>query len=96
MRTRNLVAAEIHVRQKEARTMEGTRNLSSLVRAYFALGGLHLQVNVIDRETLLDVQQNPGEYPRLMASVAGYSAYLADLSKEAQDEAISRIEHGLL
>jgi len=40
--------------QREARTMEGTRNLSSLVRAYFALGGLHLQVNVIDRETLLD------------------------------------------
>ena len=96
MRTRNLVAAEIHVRQKEARTMEGTRNLSSLVRAYFALGGLHLQVNVIDRETLLDAQQNPGKYPRLMASVAGYSAYFADLSKEVQDEVISRIEHGLL
>ena len=96
MRTRNLVAAEIHVRQKEARTMEGTRNLSSLVRAYFALGGLHLQVNVINRETLLDAQQNQGKYPGLTASVAGYSAYLADLSKEAQDEAISRIEHGLL
>lgn len=82
--------------QKEAGTMEGTRNLSSLVRAYFALGGLHLQVNVIDRETLLNAQQNPSKYPGLMPSVAGYSAYFADLSKEVQDEVISRIEHGLL
>ena len=78
MRTRNLVAAEIHVRQKEARTIERTRNLNPLVRVYFDLGGLHSQVNVIDRETLLDVEQNPGKYPGLMASVAGYSAYFAD------------------
>jgi len=48
------------------------------VRVYFDLGGLHSQVNVIDRETLLDVEQNPGKYPGLMASVAGYSAYFAD------------------
>jgi len=72
---------------------EGTANLSSLIRAYFALGGMHLQVNVVDRQTLLDAQKNPQKYPGLMVRVAGYSAYFADLTREVQDEIISRTEH---
>ncbi len=71
----------------------GTRNLSALCRTYFELGGMHLQVNVIDRETLLDAQTNPAKYPGLMVRVAGYSAYFADLSREVQDEIIARTEH---
>lgn len=75
------------------RGAEGTRNLSSLVKAYFELGGMHLQLNFVDRQTLLDAQQNPGKYPGLMVRVAGYSAYFADLTKEVQDEIIARTEH---
>lgn len=71
----------------------GTRNLSSLIRAYFGLGGMHLQLNVIDRETLLDAQRNPAKHPGLMVRVAGYSAYFSDLSREVQDEIIARTEH---
>lgn len=54
---------------------------------------MHLQLNVIDRRTILDAQQNPQRYAGLMARVADYSAYFADLSQEAQDEVISRSEH---
>jgi formate C-acetyltransferase len=66
-----------------------------LIKAYFALGGMHLQLNVVDKQTLLDAQQNPGKYPGLMVRIAGYSAYFADLAKDVQDEIISRTEHGL-
>ena len=71
----------------------GTKNLGALLRTYFALGGMHLQVNVIDRQTLLDAQSNPSKYAGLMVRVAGYSAYFADLSREVQDEIIARTEH---
>ena len=72
---------------------EGTANLSSLIRAYYGLGGMHLQVNVVDRQTLLDAQKNPQKYPGLMVRVAGYSAYFTDLTRDVQDEIISRTEH---
>lgn len=72
---------------------EGTRNLSSLIRGYFSLGGMHVQLNVVDKQTLLDAQENPQKHPGLMVRVAGYSAYFADLTREVQDEVISRTEH---
>ncbi|GAF82645.1 unnamed protein product, partial [marine sediment metagenome] len=72
---------------------EGTRNLSSLIRGYFGLGGMHVQLNVVDKQTLLDAQENPQKHPGLMVRVAGYSAYFADLTREVQDEVISRTEH---
>jgi len=72
---------------------EGTGILSALIRGYFELGGMHLQVNLVSRETLLEAQQNPQKYPDLMVRVSGYSAYFVDLTKEVQDEIIARTEH---
>jgi len=72
---------------------EGTEILKSLIRGYFDLGGMHLQINLVDRETLVDAQCHPQKYPDLMVRVAGYSAYFVDLSKEVQDEIIARTEH---
>ena len=72
---------------------EGTRILSALIRGYFELGGMHLQVNLVGRETLLDAQLNPQKYADLMVRVSGYSAYFVDLTKEVQDEIIARTEH---
>ncbi len=74
---------------------EGTRNLSSLVNAYFAMGGQHVQFNVVDRATLLDAQENPSRYPGLMVRVSGYSAHFVHLSREMQDEIINRTEYAL-
>lgn len=75
---------------------DGTKNLSSLIRTYFDLGGMHLQINTIDKQTLLNAQKHPEKYPGLMVRVAGYSAYYADLTKEIQDEIIARTEHGVV
>lgn len=72
---------------------EGTYILSALIRGYFALGGMHLQLNLVSRDTLIDAQQNPQKYPDLMVRVSGYSAYFVDLTKEVQDEIIARTEH---
>ena len=89
----NGVAFNLKFNPDHLKGAEGTRNLASLIRTYFGLGGMHLQLNVIDKQTLIDAQQNPQNYPGLMVRVAGYSAYFADLSKEVQDEIISRTEH---
>jgi pyruvate formate-lyase/glycerol dehydratase family glycyl radical enzyme len=84
----NIKFSPIHLKGEE-----GTDILKSLIRGYFDLGGMHLQMNLVDRETLVDAQQNPQRYPDLMVRVAGYSAYFVDLSKEVQDEIIARTEH---
>ncbi|MFW9887313.1 MAG: glycyl radical protein, partial [Candidatus Thorarchaeota archaeon] len=71
---------------------EGRSNLAHLVRAYFKLGGHHIQFNVIKRDTLLEAQKNPEKYRDLIVRVAGYSDYFVNLGKPLQDEIISRTE----
>jgi formate C-acetyltransferase len=63
------------------------------VRAYFRLGGHHIQFNVISADTLRDAQKRPEEYRNLIVRVAGYSDYFCDLTKALQDEIIARTEH---
>ena len=89
----NGVAVNLKFAPDYLKGAHGTKTLSSLIKAYFGLGGMHLQLNFIDEQTLLDAQQDPGKYPGLMVRVAGYSAYFADLAKEVQDEIIARTEH---
>lgn len=72
---------------------EGIDNLAHLVRAYFRLGGHHIQFNVISADTLRDAQKRPEEYRNLIVRVAGYSDYFCDLTKALQDEIIARTEH---
>jgi formate C-acetyltransferase len=72
---------------------KGSRDLASLIRTYFDLGGMHVQFNVVDRETLVDAKEHPERYPGLLVRVSGYSAYFADLTPEMQDEIIARTEH---
>jgi formate C-acetyltransferase len=64
-----------------------------LVRTYFALGGHHIQFNVVDRATLRSAQAHPEEHRNLIVRVAGYSDYFCDLGKDLQEEIISRTEH---
>ena len=72
---------------------EGIDNLAHLVRAYFALGGHHIQFNVVSADMLRDAQKNPDKYRDLIVRVAGYSDYFCDLTRALQDEIISRTEH---
>ena len=72
---------------------EGIDNLAHLVRAYFRMGGHHIQFNVVSAETLRDAQKHPEKYRDLIIRVAGYSDYFCDLTKALQDEIINRTEH---
>jgi pyruvate-formate lyase len=75
---------------------EGIDKLAGLIRAYFKLGGHHVQFNVVRRETLRQAQAAPEQHRGLLVRVAGYSDYFCDLTRELQDEIITRTEHGVL
>lgn len=70
----------------------GLDQMANLVRAYFDMDGHHIQFNVIDKQTLIDAQNNPEEYKDLIVRVAGYSDHFRNLSKALQDEIIERTE----
>ena len=69
------------------------RKLASLIRAYFKMGGHHIQFNIIDTATLLDAQKHPEEYNGLLVRVAGYSDYFNDMTEQLQNEIIARTEN---
>ena len=73
---------------------EGLEKFVALIRSYFDQKGMHMQFNVVSRETLLDAQAHPENYKHLVVRVAGYSALFTTLSKSLQDEIIRRPEQG--
>ena len=67
-------------------------NLVELLDGYVEKGGHHLNVNVLNRETLLDAQKHPEKYHNLIVRVWGWSGYFVELDKEYQDHIIKRME----
>jgi len=68
--------------------------LRDLVRAYFKKGGMQIQINVVDQETLMRAMEDPGSYAGLIVRVGGYSAYWHTLSESVRSAVVARAEHG--
>ena len=72
---------------------EGITKLEDLTKTYFQKGGMEVQYNVVDGETLRKAQAHPEDYKNLVVRIAGFSAYFVDMTTEMQNDIISRAEH---
>ncbi len=74
-------------------TDEGVHKVATLVRTFFAGGGMQLQLSVLDQAELLAAQQEPEKYANLIVRIGGYSEYFTRLNRATQDSVIARVEH---
>jgi formate C-acetyltransferase len=74
---------------------DGVTKLRDLTKAYFESGGMEVQYNVVDTDTLHKAQENPEKYRDLVVRIAGYSAYFVELGRDLQNDIIIRNENVL-
>ena len=87
------MALNLKIHPTSLKANDGVTKLEDMTRTYFDRGGMEIQYNVVDAETLRKAQKNPAEYHNLVVRIAGFSAYFVDMTTEMQNDIISRAEH---
>lgn len=71
---------------------ENRKALRDAIEVYFEKGGLEIQINVVDKEVLMEAKAHPEEHMDLIVRVSGFSAKFVNLDNDLQDEIIKRTE----
>ena len=71
------------------------RRMAAYAGAFFSLGGMQMQFNVVSSDTLRAAMENPDEYGDLLVRISGYNAYFVQLNRDIQRELVERAEHDL-
>ena len=69
--------------------------MTQIVKTYLLRGGFEIQLNVVDRDTLLQAQKYPEQYKDLVVRIGGYSDYFVNLTPQMQQEVLLRTEHSI-
>jgi formate C-acetyltransferase len=88
----NSGALNVRMQPRAIAGEEGLSRLAALLRTYFDMGGLQVQISIADTEELRDAQLHPEAHRDLMVRITGYSAVFIDMCRKAQDEIIRRQE----
>lgn len=75
---------------------ERIKNLAGVLDGYMAVDGFHMNVNVLNRDTLIDAMEHPGNYPQLTIRVSGYAVNFVRLTRDQQLDVLNRTFHGSL
>ena len=88
----NSGALNVRMQPRMVSGQAGLSRLAALLRTYFNMGGLQIQISLADTEELRDAQIHPEAHRDLMVRITGYSAVFIDMCEKAQDEIIRRQE----
>ena len=89
------MALNLKIHPTALRANDGITKLIDVTKAYFDQGGMEVQYNVVDAETLRKAQEKPDDFHNLVVRIAGFSAYFVDMTPAMQEDIISRAEHNI-
>jgi formate C-acetyltransferase len=87
----NTAPMQLELDPMVTRDRESVDNVAALIRGHFDLGGTQINLNIMDRETVLEAHRDPSLHPDLIVRVTGFSAYFASLSPEFRQLVVDRL-----
>ena len=89
------MALNLRIHPSAVSNDQGMEKLRDMTKTYLDEGGMEVQYNVVSSETMKAAQEDPEAYRDLVVRIAGFSAYFVELTKDCQDDLISRTENNL-